>query len=196
MSRTHLIPVLALAVSVFSLPRIAAASGPTGDHNANRLMRSHAPSTVQLLPGSTSSPAASALHASVLSLLTTINGDRARLRLAPLALNSRQSRCSKQHSKHMAALNAISHDQFPSDICVNHQMSGENVGTASGAPGDALLMLNQMMLAEGPCPGSCSSGAWMQHGHYLNLMSATFHHVGLGVYVQDGQTWLTEDFTG
>jgi len=95
----------------------------------------------------------------------------------------------------MAALNAISHDQFPADICVNHQMSGENVGMASGAPGDALPTLNQMMLAEGPCPGSCSSSAWMQHGHYLNLMSATFHHVGLGVFVRDGQTWLTEDFT-
>ena len=195
MGRTHLISVLALGLSLFSLPHTAAASGPTG-HDVNRLTRSHAPSTVQLLPGATSSPAASALRASVLSLLATINRDRATLRLAPLALNSRQSRCSKQHSRHMAALNAISHDQFPSDICVNHQMSGENVGMASGQPGDALLMLNQMMLAEGPCPGSCSPGVREQHGHYLNLMDATFHHVGLGVVVQDGQTWLTEDFTG
>ncbi len=194
MIRTHLIPVLALGLSLFSLPHIAAASGPIG-HDVNRLMRSHAPSTAQLLPRTTSSPAASALHASVLSLLATINGDRAALRLAPLVLNSRQSRCSKQHSQHMAALRTISHDQFPADICVNHQMSGENVGVASGEPGNALVTLNQMMLAEGPCPGSCSPGAWEQHAHYLNLMNATFHHVGLGVYVQDGQTWLTEDFT-
>ncbi len=194
MSRTHLIPVLALGLSLFSLPRTAAASGSTG-HEANRLMRSPAPSTAQLLPRTTSSPAASALHASVLSLLASINGDRATLRLAPLTLNRRQSRCSTQHSKHMATLNAISHDEFPADICVNHLMSGENVGVAWGEPGDALPTLNRMMLAEGPCPGSCSLGTWEQHAHYLNLMNATFHHVGLGVYVQDGQTWLTEDFT-
>ncbi len=194
MIRTRLMPVLALGLSLFSLPHTAAAAGLTG-HDVNRLMRSQAPSTAQLLPGATSAPAASALHASVLSLLATINRDRAALRLAPLALDRRESHCSKQHSRHMAALNAISHDQFPADICVNHQMSGENVGMASGAPGDALPTLNQMMLAEGPCPGSCSSSAWMQHGHYLNLMSATFHHVGLGVFVRDGQTWLTEDFT-
>lgn len=194
MVRTRLIPVLALGLSLFSLPHTAAASVPAG-HEVNRLMRSPASSAAQLLPRTTSSPAASALHANVLSLLATINSDRAALRLAPLTLNSRQSRCSKQHSQHMAALRTISHDQFPADVCVNHQISGENVGVASGEPGDALLTLNQLMLAEGPCPGSCSPGTREQHGHYLNLMNATFHHVGLGVYVQGGRTWLTEDFT-
>jgi len=194
LARTQLIPVLALGLALFSLPRTAAASVPAG-HEVNRLMRSPAPSAAQLLPRTTSSPAASALHASVLSLLATINGDRAALRLAPLVLDSRQSRCSKQHSKHMAGMNAISHDQFPADICVNHQTSGENVGTAPANPADALLTLNQMMIAEGPCPGSCSSSVWEQHAHYLNLMNAAFHHVGLGVYVQGGRTWLTEDFT-
>jgi len=158
-------------------------------------MRSQGPSAAQLLPRSTSVPVASALHAGVLNLLATINRDRAALRLAPLALDNRQSRCSKQHSKHMATLNAISHDQFPADICINHLRSGENVGVASGKPGDALSLLNRMMLAEGPCPGPCSAGVREQHGHYLNLMNATFRQVGLGVYVQDGQTWLTEDFT-
>ena len=71
------------------------------------------------------------------------------------------------------------------------------MGEASGAPASALLALHRTMTAEGPCPRSaCTLQQYENHGHYMNLMNRAFQRVGIGIYVRDGITWLTEDFVG
>lgn len=136
-------------------------------------------------------------RAVVQELFGLINRDRAAHHRKPLALDSVQSQCSLRHTKHMAAQDFISHDDFPSDICTPHLWIGENVGVA---PGDALsgaALLEQMMMGEGPCPDAgCPGGEFEQHGHYLNLISKRFTRVGIGAYISGGQVWITEDFTG
>jgi uncharacterized protein YkwD len=130
------------------------------------------------------------------TVLTTINGDRAAHHLAPLALDLHQSACSLSHSVHMAAEGAISHDEFPSDICIEHQTAGENVGVSGGDAQTAIRGIDHSMMSEGPCPhATCSAQEFERHGHYLNLMSRTFTRVGIGVYLSGGLTWITEDFT-
>lgn len=144
---------------------------------------------------------ASAAHPSLNSvarqLLAVINADRARLHMRPLTLSKRQSSCSRQHSFHMATMGAISHDQFPSDICVSHTWAGENVGSMAADPLTAAMDINQSMMDEGPCPSKkCSPAQFAVHGHYMNLMDPNFTHIGIGLVVQDSTLWLTENFTG
>jgi Cysteine-rich secretory protein family len=131
----------------------------------------------------------------VLTLLAAINQDRAAHGVAPLSLNAPQSTCSLKHSVHMAQAGHISHDQYPMDVCVAHDTAGENVGVIHGAVAGGVLDLERMMINEGPCPHTkCTSAEREQHGHYLNLVSASFTSVGIGIYSRNGATWLTEDF--
>jgi uncharacterized protein YkwD len=96
----------------------------------------------------------------------------------------------------MAKLGYISHDQFPHDVCTAYTRVGENVGVGSGQVGPALQMLEAMMMAEGPCPHrGCPGTEFQMHGHYLNLVDSRYTRIGIGVYVQNGSVWLTEDFT-
>ncbi|HEX6508430.1 MAG TPA: CAP domain-containing protein [Chloroflexota bacterium] len=128
-------------------------------------------------------------------LLAAINRDRAAHGVAPLTLDSRQSRCSRKHSSHMAATGAISHDQFPADVCIPHTYVGENVGEDTDTPSTAVLNLHSLMMKEGPCPQSpCTGANFEAHGHYLNLVNPTYKRVGIGIVAVNGTTWLTEDF--
>lgn len=130
-------------------------------------------------------------------LLQVINADRARLHARPLALDKRQSTCSQRHSKHMAVMGDISHDQFPSDVCVPYTMAAENVGSESGDPQTAVLDLNTQMMNEGPCPHkNCPGDEYATHGHYMNLVNPAYTHVGIGIVVTGTTVWLTENFTG
>jgi hypothetical protein len=96
----------------------------------------------------------------------------------------------------MALAGQISHDQFPADVCVPHRYAGENVGFAAQPPDSAVVALHRLMMDEGPCrPTRCTGPAYEQHGHYLNLVNPVYRHVGIGIVVQQGATWLTEDFT-
>ena len=145
---------------------------------------------VQASPAATTPAAARAL-------LNAINRDRAVHHAPPLALDPRESRCSLQHSKHMATIGSLSHDQFPADICVPHTAAGENVGVASGSDITALLQIHRMMMAEGPCPDyGCPDTEFVAHGHYANLVDAHFKRIGIGVTISNGTVWLTEDFAG
>lgn len=102
-----------------------------------------------------------------------------------------------KHSLHMARIRAISHDQFPADICVRFTTAGENVGLAFGSVLAASLQLEQLMYAEGPCPHkSCPGGEYEQHGHFLNIINPRYKRVGIGIYAKAGTVWLTEDFVG
>jgi uncharacterized protein YkwD len=65
----------------------------------------------------------------------------------------------------------------------------ENVGGTSPVPdrwGAVKTNIEQGMLNEQP----------PKNGHRLNLLSTTYHRMGIGVYIaNDGFTWITEDFS-
>lgn len=142
--------------------------------------------------------ASTSTSAATRALLAEINAARAAHHRAPLVLDKQESRCSRAHSKHMALEGGISHDQFPRDICVQFaHTAGENVGEATGDLLSAVQQIDQMMLAEGPCPDrGCPGDEFTQHGHYLNLLNSHYTHIGIGLYAAAGTVWLTEDFTG
>lgn len=136
-------------------------------------------------------------HPTRLLLLKLINKGRAKLHVAPLKLSVRLSACSLRHSKAMAAVGEIYHD--PADICVAHQISGENVGMSTGKTRvEGVKAINKAMFGEGPCPSACPTGSpeWAQHGHYYNLVNPKFHKVGLGIATQGRAVYVTEDFVG
>jgi uncharacterized protein YkwD len=136
------------------------------------------------------------LHQAVSSLLDAINQDRAARRIHPLALSARQSACSVRNSLRMMRQGAISHDEFPADVCVPYTWTGENVGVTEGSPQRAVLRLHEVMMKEGPCPHQgCPNGEYWQHDHYLNLIDPRFRYVGIGITASSGRVWLTEDFT-
>jgi uncharacterized protein YkwD len=132
-------------------------------------------------------------------MLTMLNADRAQYGVAPLTLSSVLSNGSGScvgaygHSVHMAQMGAISHDQFPSDVCGSWNTAGENVGEAGmGSELTNLQWLDNSMMAENsPAKVPGCSGS-----HACNIINPAFHQVGIGIY-QDasGTTWLTEDFT-
>jgi uncharacterized protein YkwD len=130
-------------------------------------------------------------------LLAAINEGRAAHGLQALTFDRRQSKCSRDHSKHMALQGQISHDQFPADVCVPHTYAAENVGEdPQSSVGNAVLELHRLMMDEGPCATTgCTGTAYEQHGHYLNLVNPRYKRVGIGIVVTHGATWLTEDFT-
>jgi uncharacterized protein YkwD len=124
-------------------------------------------------------------------LLDLINASRATAGLPPYVFSSVESNgtasCvgSLGHSVEMSQEGAISHDQFPADICLSFTSAGENVAYTSGvSESDGITETHQAMMDEGP------SG-----GHYQNIMSSSFTTVGIGLYVDStGTLWLTEDF--
>jgi uncharacterized protein YkwD len=138
----------------------------------------------------------SSIRLAVKMLLGALNTVRTAKRLPPLSLDRRESKCSRLHSQHMALNGQISHDQFPTDVCVPYRFAAENVGADPGLPPDAVLSLHRLMMNEGPCtPGACTGATFEQHGHYMNILSPLYRHIGIGIVVRHGTTWLTEDFT-
>ena len=96
----------------------------------------------------------------------------------------------------MALNGQISHDQFPTDVCVPYRYAAENVGFDPGSAPNAVLVLHNLMMREGPCaPASCTGATYEQHAHYLNILNPVYRHIGIGIVVKRGATWLTEDFT-
>ena len=216
---TSVIPAVALAATASSIvptPTHAAPSPKTAPHSvagrkhaALRRVKTATPSATQTTgdtgaagsaaPTPTTTgpqqPSADVRHA-VKTLLAAINADRAAHTLAPLKLNAQESRCSRKHSKHMAIQGKISHDQFPTDVCVPYRYAAENVGFVAEPVTNAVMSLHHLMMGEGPCPTTGCIGAQReQHGHYLNLVNPAYKHVGIGIVVKEGITWLTEDFT-
>jgi uncharacterized protein YkwD len=142
------------------------------------------------------SPVGSSIQVAVRVLLAALNAVRSEKGLAALSLDPRQSKCSRLHSKHMALNGQISHDQFPTDVCVPHRFAGENVGFDPGSPPHAVLVLHNLMMQEGPCAlAACSGETYEKHGHYMNILNPLYRHVGIGIVAKHGDTWLTEDFT-
>jgi uncharacterized protein YkwD len=141
-------------------------------------------------------PARSSIRLAVMMLVDALNAVRAAKDLPALSLDHRLSKCSRGHSKHMALNRQISHDQFPTDVCVPHRYAAENVGFDAGSPTRAVLALHSLMMREGPCaPTDCTGAIYEEHAHYMNILNPAYRHVGIGIVVRHGATWLTEDFT-
>jgi uncharacterized protein YkwD len=143
---------------------------------------------------------ASTAHTSLASvrtiLLAAINTDRINHGLTTLKLDKKQSTCSLQHSEQMASQDMLYHNNLTTANCSSHALLAQNVGEATGNPAQAAVTINQLMVNEGPCPQKgCPGAEYEAHGHYVNLLSPTAHHVGIGMVVANGALWLTEDFT-
>lgn len=139
-------------------------------------------------------------------LLARINQHRERHHLTPLQLAPAQSHgaanCpgSYGHSVAMAATGGIwhtnghyPHQSFPHNICVRYVYTGENVGEAfSGNEAKDIVVLDRMMMQEPHSATVCASTV----NHACNILDKDFHSIGIGLYEQNGATWLTEDFIG
>lgn len=131
-----------------------------------------------------------------LVLLRLLNRQRASHGVAPLQYDPLASRgaagCpgADGHSILMAEQGAISHDQFPHDICGRYSIAGQNVGMSRGmSPWQGIQDINTGMLAEPWRPGCL-------HNHHCNIDNPAFHWVGIGVHIVGSTTWITEDFLG
>lgn len=148
---------------------------------------------------------ASATAGCAAALLRMLNFERSRYRVPALAQVRVQStgRASCPgaygHSTAMARSGFIWHinphyprASFPNNICVRYTAVGENVGVAStGAVLQDLGTLDQEMMSEPHNRSICAAAV----NHACNILSPSFHRVGIGIYVAQGYTWLTEDFT-
>jgi uncharacterized protein YkwD len=163
----------------------AAASAPTATASASGC------------PGSQS--------ACVTAMLNIINTERSQAGLPAYTLNSSQSNgtstCvgSYGHSTAMAQSGSIWHTNsaypnasFPKDICISYSTAGENVGYASyGNELTDLQTINSQMMSEAHDATTCATSV----NHACNILSSSFHQIGIGIYNANGVTWLTEDFT-
>lgn len=127
-------------------------------------------------------------------LFALINQDRANEGLRAYMLNNTMSNGAWQHSQKMAGC-GLSHQcpgepdpcQRVSNEGISWTSCGENVGYSSPNPTSwgGVQRIEQSMLNEQP----------PHDGHRQNLLSSSFHRVGIGIYVDgSGRVWVTEDF--
>ncbi|WP_052888059.1 CAP domain-containing protein [Thermogemmatispora carboxidivorans] len=128
-------------------------------------------------------------------LFALINHDRASQGLPAYTLDGTLSAGARLHSWNMAHCglsHACSGEAAPCDRIsaegITWNVCGENVGYASASP-DAwggVQLIESSMLNEQP----------PNDGHRRNLLSSSFHRVGIGIYLDSqGYVWVTEDFT-
>jgi hypothetical protein len=143
--------------------------------------------------------------------LNLINSTRAQYGLPPYTLNMTQSDgiaggCvgSVGHSIAMAGTGSIWHvapgdnpqqptnpASFWNDVCVSGTYKGENVGeNHSGDEYQDIVWIHQQMMSEQHDAAYCS----YYDNHACNILSSTFHQIGIGLYNDNGTTWLTTDF--
>lgn len=145
--------------------------------------------------GGSTSPVTSLEQQLQQQLFALINQDRASQGLSAYTLNSTLNGGALLHSKKMSSC-GMSH-QCPGEADPCQRISaegiawtscGENVGYTSANPTDwsGVQKIEQAMLAEQP----------PDDGHRRNLLSTSFHRIGIGIYIDSGGlVWLTEDFT-
>jgi uncharacterized protein YkwD len=152
-------------------------------------------------PVSTQSPAPGGWSASAVSqVLALINQARAQAGLPAYTVSSGLVRSATAHNQLMAGGCGLSH-QCPgepplgtreTDAGVHWTAAGENIGEAgpisraSSAIARAAVGLTQDMLNEKP----------PDDGHRLNILSSSFQHIGIAVYLDgSGTVWMTQDFS-
>jgi uncharacterized protein YkwD len=153
------------------------------------------PTSVPATP--TSSGASSGTLQLAQKLFQQINSDRAAEGLSPYTWDDKIAAVSTTHSKTMGQGCGLSHqcsgEPAPCDRLTNAGVSwmacGENAGYTSPTPDQwsaVKASIEQGMLGEQP----------PNDGHRRNLLSTSYHRVGIGVYIDaKGLIWVTEDFT-
>jgi uncharacterized protein YkwD len=130
-------------------------------------------------------------------LFNQINSDRAAQGLPAYTWDDKIAPISRQHSITMGQGCGLSHQcsgepdpcQRLSNVGIEWTACGENAGYTSPTPGAWSAVktnIEQGMLNERP----------PNDGHRRNLLSTSFHRVGIGIYIDSkGIIWVTEDFT-
>jgi uncharacterized protein YkwD len=131
-------------------------------------------------------------------LFNQINSDRAAQGLPAYSWNATLARGAYQHNVTMTTTGCGLAHQCPNEPApcqrvtnegITWMACGENIGYTSPYP-DAWTAIKQNieggMLAEKP----------PDDGHRQNLLSTSFHHIGVAVLIDaKGLAWVTEDFT-
>jgi uncharacterized protein YkwD len=151
-------------------------------------------------PKPTKQPAPPAGSSVIDQLLAQINDLRAQNGLPPYTLLSGLNRSAHAHNVVMMGSCGLSH-QCPGEASLGDRITaqgvhwtacGENIGWSGPHPNTtsaivaAAEALTLSMYNEKP----------PDDGHRLNLLSSTFHHVGIDVQRDSsGKVWLTQDFS-
>jgi uncharacterized protein YkwD len=148
-------------------------------------------------PTKTTPPASSSV---VDQLLAQINDLRAQHGLPPYTILSGLDRSAHKHNLVMEGSCGMSH-QCPGEASLGERISaegvhwtscGENIGWSGPHPNTTSAIVSA---AKG-LTTSMYNETPPDDGHRLNLLSSSFHHVGIDV-VRDssGKVWLTQDFS-
>lgn len=106
-----------------------------------------------------------------------INGVRADLGVPPLTVSSSLKSYARDWSHHMASTNTFAHSNIGS-LLGPWSTVGENI-----AYGWSVQSMHDALVAS--------------PGHYANLTSENFTHIGVGVWIEDGgKIWTTHVFGG
>jgi uncharacterized protein YkwD len=148
-------------------------------------------------PTKTTPPASGSV---VDQLLAQINGLRAQHGLPAYTLLSGLNRSAHKHNLVMEGSCGMSH-QCPGEASLGERITaegvhwtscGENIGWSGPHPNTTSAIVSA---AEG-LTTSMYNEKPPDDGHRLNLLSSSFHHIGIDV-VRDssGKVWLTQDFS-
>jgi uncharacterized protein YkwD len=149
---------------------------------------------------SSSAPTGTSSESAADQVLALINQARGQAGLTADTISSGLNDSSGKHTALMASGCGLSH-QCPGEASLGDRLSaagvhwtsaGENIGEGGPEPdtsADIAKMavgLTQSMLAEKP----------PNDGHRLNILSSSFHHLGIAVFRDSGGTiWMTQDFS-
>lgn len=129
------------------------------------------------------------------AVFSLMNTERAAHGLRPYHWNLHLVASARYHNTQMAAANSLSH-QLPKEapfydrelaFGYHWYTAGENCSVNPDVSEAGVLELQKMMYRERP-PG--------ETGHRLNILSRSFHDVGIAVLVDptNQRVWMTEDF--
>jgi uncharacterized protein YkwD len=201
-ARTHTSPSPSPASPAATVASTPAASRPADPpHRARHHRRPGSPpATAAPGPSAPASTPPSEPSGAASQVLALINQARAQAGLPPYSLSAGLDSSAAAHNARMAAGCGLSH-QCPgepplgtreTDAGVVWTSAGENIGEGGPVPDTSPAIaqmavdLTQDMLNEKP----------PDDGHRLNILSSTFHHVGIAVSVDSaGTVWMTQDFS-
>jgi uncharacterized protein YkwD len=149
---------------------------------------------------SSSAPSGTSSGSAAAQVLSLINQARAQDGLPAYTISSGLDTSSRRHTKVMASGCGLSH-QCPGEASLGDRLTaagvqwsaaGENIGEGGPEPDDSAdiakmaVGLTQSMLDEKP----------PDDGHRLNILSSSFHHIGIYVFRDShGTVWMTQDFS-
>ncbi len=184
------------AVPAASTPSASSTARPSATSPSTTTSAKPTPSP-KPKPIKTTPPAGTAV---VDQLLAQINDLRAQHGLPPYSLLSGLNRSAHKHNLVMEGSCGMSH-QCPGEASLGDRISaqgvhwtscGENIGWSGPHPNTTSAIVSA---AEG-LTTSMYNETPPDDGHRLNLLSSSFHHIGIDV-VRDssGKVWLTQDFS-